>query len=56
MWWTRGVRAPATIFLHATAVIAGLIIVVYGLDVMQTCVLVAVLGLLMRERLTGARP
>lgn len=56
VWWTRGVRAPATIFLHATAVIAGLIIVVYGLDVMQTCVLVAVLGLLMRERLTGARP
>ena len=54
-WWTRNVKTPASIMLHSVPVAASAIFVVYSFDIMQTCVLVAVLGLLMRERIAKAR-
>ncbi len=54
-WWTRGVKSPASIMLHSVPLAASAIFVVYSFDIMQTCVLVSVVGLLMRERIAKAR-
>lgn len=53
-WWTRGVRLSADILLHSVPVAASVIFMFYSFDITQTCVLVTVLGLLMRERIARA--